>query len=273
LHNPTDEQLMAFADGALSTHEHERVARAVASSPELQARVKQFSATGGALASAFDSVLDAPVPAAWVQMINTAIQPGESQVRRATQRTQYAERDPGPLRQLLSSGGIAGGVPFGTAVASWAGIALLAGAAGWWLNGGGVQPDSLVASRSGMLVADGTLAALLETQKSGAVVVLPGATQVAATASFRNHSGEVCREYQLTSAQPVAGVACRQDDGVWRIELHTQVARTVKSGAAVPAVGVGTDVYEAAINALREGNELTPAAEAQVMQNWGVKAP
>jgi hypothetical protein len=273
----SDEQLMAYADGALSLTERDAVAAAVAASPELEARLRPFLATGTALAGVFDDVLAMPVPPELVRLVNAGIQPGESQARRAAQHAGNSYGVVGMLRQLFSAGG---GVPFGAALASWVAIAMLAGAAGWWGQnsfGGNAGSDALTASLvrrdGGLLLAQGALASLLETRKSGETVPGPAMSKLAATRTFRNSSGLVCREYLVLPQEPIAGVACRQDEGAWRIELHTQVALARKSISTTPSAGVGTEFYEAAMNAMRGSIDMAPGEEADVMKNWATKAP
>ncbi len=269
-----DETLMAFADGELPKAEATEIERQIAADPELQQRLRVYQSTRAPIAAAFSGLLDLPLPGELVARINERMQSaGQPQADRTVQRAEVSYGVLDTLRRLLLGGEPGANIRLGPALASVAFAALAAGAVGWMLRGDDVAladrsargGGTMLVSEGGALLAGKVLAAALERQPSG------GQTDpVVMVATFNSRSGEICREYGVAGRESYAGVACRQDAGAWRVELHTQVANTKFASTTIkPASGGGSAAYEAAVDALRDGDVLDATREAQTLQRWG----
>ncbi|MDH3317698.1 MAG: anti-sigma factor, partial [Gammaproteobacteria bacterium] len=92
----TEEELQAFVDGQLHGPQHDRIAAAIASDPELARRVEGIRRIANAMHAAYDSILDEPVPP---EMLRSVI-----------------NRGPAPLLRLAAAvawmtiGGVIGGL-------------------------------------------------------------------------------------------------------------------------------------------------------------------
>ena len=60
---PTDEELMAYADGALQPAERHRIDQLIAADPTLQEQIAIFRQTSAPLAALFADKVSEPVPA------------------------------------------------------------------------------------------------------------------------------------------------------------------------------------------------------------------
>lgn len=211
----TDEVLMAYADGELDPRTREAVEAAMASDPEIARRISQHEALRSRVRSAFDTVLDEPVPARLLQAA------GSGPARRDSGNTV-------PLRPRQKRHWY---WPEWTAIAASLIVGAIAGRL-VLLHTGAPGP---VVVRSGELLAAGTVADALSSRLAGDEIT---AGPVRIGISFRSKSGEYCRTFSLR--QPaLGGLACRAADG-WRVGV---LARAESSGA-------GPDAYRQAASAL-----------------------
>lgn len=173
-----DEVLMAYADDELDPRTREAVEAAMAADPEIARRISQHKALRGRLHSAFDAVLDEPVPARLLQVVV-----GSRRLR--------------PWSW-----------PEWTAIAASLIVGVIAGRLALLRTGG---PGPIVV-RSGELLAAGALTDALSTQLASDQTAA-GPVRIGIT--FRSKSREYCRSFSLR--QPaLAGLACRAADG-WRV--------------------------------------------------------
>jgi hypothetical protein len=124
-----------------------------------------------------------------------------------------------------------------------------------------------VASRNGMLVAQGRLALALSQQMGGAA---PSDSDVRVGLSFLSNEGSYCRSFTLVGlAQDLVGIACRANEE-WRVPVLVQNARPL------PAMGnyrmAGTEMPTALLEAIDQrivGGMLDPRAEMEALRrNW-----
>jgi hypothetical protein len=284
----SDETLMACADGELPVGEAAEIRRLAAADPVLARRLTVFQATREPLAAYFEPVMNQPLPDALLRRIaeHSGRAPAQRAARHAAGAAEQRSGQPrsGEVlsrvlatlhRLLIGDGGLR--VP---ALAGLAGVALIAVAASSLQSGappGATGP--LVARIGADLVPGPELAAVLKGRPAGDVVRTPAGGMVV-TATFRDHGGAVCREFAATASENTTGVACHAEgsDGGWRVVLQISTAQpaaafAATAGGIAPASGGGAAEYEAAINALREGDVLDSAAEAKILSGWQHTAP
>ena len=288
----SDEVLMAFADGALDAETHASIAARLTVEPELARRLRVFATTGHALSALFDDVMREPVPERLLTAVRRGSPVGQGLLNGAPARSRGASRwNLGQsalldaVKNFLGSGG-------GIAVAAVAFAMLLAlGLSGQILLRTGnddlaAAETGLVAREKGRLVAIGGLRDALETMPSGTrmdVAAPPGAS-VHAVLSFRNRTGQYCRQYEagLAGGQLVAGLACRGDDGAWGIDLQalaefnagSAAAKAKSEGArgehATASGASGVAALEARIDELIEGDAFGREEEGELLKkSWG----
>ena len=305
----SDEELMAFADGALDTQMHASIAARLKVEPELARRLNVFATTGHALGALFDDVMREPVPERLLSAVRRGSPDGQGWLNGTPVRTAGASRwnfgqsallD--ALKNFLGSGG-------GIAVAAVAFALLLAlglslGLSGQMLRRSGdgdlaATETGLVMREKGRLIASGALRDALETLPSGTrmAVAAPQGASVHTVLSFRNRSGQYCRQYevglaggqlvagQLIAGQLIAGLACRGDDGAWGVDLQAKAEFNAGSAAAkaksegargehTTASGTsGVAALEARIDELIEGDAFGREEEAELLKKSWASQP
>lgn len=204
----SEEVLMAYADDELDAPTRAAVEAAMVSDPEIARRIARHKALRQRFHSAFDRILDEPVPARVLSVVrNEQVAPHKSNVT--------------PLRQRRVRHW---SWPQWTAVAASLMVGVIAGR----LTLMRAQSAGPIVARGDRLLAAGTLAAALSDQLAAAQNT---ANPVRIGVSFRAKSGEYCRTFALRGAGGLAGLACRADDG-WQLGV---LARTESTSG-----GVGT---------------------------------
>jgi hypothetical protein len=266
----SDEMLMAYADGALDPVEHAAVEAAIGRHPEYQRKVEKFRATLKPVRRAFEEEPNAGS----VQSLIASLQTGDG-------RPESAAADPQPGEVVFLRGRQAPArsralwqyLP--TAIA--ASLAALAGGGiGWLLHAGPpAVPEtsaSLVAFSDRGLLAQGALANVLETERSGAAIAARGAGgqswRLNVSFTFRSVSREHCRRYEANSevAGRYAGYACRGADGRWVVHAHMKLdSRAPGPAGFAPAAGSDDGALDAAIRAAMDGDVLQSGQEAELI--------
>jgi hypothetical protein len=172
------EEFFAWLDGELDDAAAARVAARVATDPELAEEARVHRALGAQLRSAFDPLMDAPVP----------------------HRIGQSPTDLTAVRERRAARRIA--------MPQWAAIAatLVVGVVGGTMLGS--NPSGPVAGHGGTIVAAGALDRALDTQLASA----PVADGVRIGLTFRDSTGAVCRSFDDGA---LSGLACRDGDE-WR---------------------------------------------------------
>ncbi len=278
-----DEMLMAYADGELTPEESHALENLLGQDPALRARLEPFVETRTRLASVFEASLHEPVPDRLIAAI--------ARSRPATKaRPKPASASVG-FRQLLDAA-TAALFPHGLSHAALASVALLlcAGTVAGYFAGRSSAPSAALletADANHGLIATGALAQALETIPSGtAINEQAHGASIVPVLSFPSHDNGVCREYRVThkSADPAAsgtdfaGVACRTDDGQWRVALHTQTPKPQAAVAAEPGYQTATaqnvPAIDALVDTLISGDALGKADEAALMKSgWQAHSP
>lgn len=120
------------------------------------------------------------------------------------------------------------------------------------------------------LVATVPLKAALDTiPSSSSLVSVPAGkpVQFRALMTFQTRDRGYCRQYELAlgAQERMAGIACRSPSGDWSVLLQSPRPPSTP-GRIVPASGHNA-VFDAAINALIDGDPLVAEAEAAIINN------
>jgi anti-sigma factor RsiW len=269
--DPTDETLMAFADGLLDEAQMRAIEQRLAADPALQARLEPFLLTGRPLARLYEQSLAATLPDRLIDTVLSAPAPaGTSATVRPSTSTVAAARWfewPGLLRFAapLAAGLVVGGLTGWLAFAQLGeksvgpGGLLIATARGNFARG--ALADALDATQSGKIHVTGNSAA-------GSVVVLP-------RLSFLNAEGVPCRHYTAESdALVFDGVACRMAPGSWRVDVHTplpaaRLSAPSGSTAVRPAITLvePSAMVGGALDKMMASDAMTMAEEEKWLRN------
>ncbi len=229
-----EDHIVAYVDHELDAEAHARLEAAAAADPAVAERIAMHRALRSDLAGLFAGVADAPVPDPLVAMM-TAPETPSAQVLpfkpRAVPRTLWMQA--GAMAACLVAG-----VALTLAVNT---------------NKGDI------ATRHGLMIAQGTLAQALSTQ-----LAADTAKPVRIALTFRDKSGAVCRTFWTRSMD---GLACR-DGADWRIDA---TARHEDEGTYRQA---SSPLITSAAEDRIVGDVFDPIAEKQARQGgWRAGAP
>lgn len=227
----SDETLMAYVDGDLSADKRARLARQIASDRKLARRLAQFEQTSAkSLAPAFEPVLRAPVPERLLHAVSSSVS-SPAPATKSMERWRSGLVSGTSLRIFEGVRALLpkGSSPFAAALALAAAVVLLAG--------GAVMLARQMPEGDPFRIA-------LETVPSGSSVAFKtadGQRSVAPELSFQSRDGRYCRKYMVTRADQsrLAGVACRDDGGGWRIDFEADGGRAPQGGQHVTAGAAG----------------------------------
>ncbi|MGZ3183061.1 MAG: anti-sigma factor family protein [Telluria sp.] len=204
--NYTDDILMAYADGELDAGTRQSIEQAMRDDPAVAARVQDHKALRALAATAFAETLQEPVP----ERLAMLVQPQVAQLadaRAARERRTNLRR-----WSWAELGGMAAALVIG----------VLSGHVLW-------QREAPLATRNGVLVAEGSLAAALSNQLASD---RPGDVNVGV--SFLGKDGNYCRTFTYGAT---AGLACRAD-GRWTLpvvaEAPAQDTAYRQAGSTLP---------------------------------------
>ena len=131
--------------------------------------------------------------------------------------------------------------------------------------------QDLIALHQGQIFARGPLKRALETAPSGEAVTLghgDTAYTIETVLTFRNRRQSFCRQYDVSGqAGNYAGVACRSDNGEWRLEIHLAVAPPSKPGDRIRPAGQTGSAVEDAVNNVIEGDAMGQEDEKALIRN------
>ena len=242
---PDAEQVMAYVDGELDAPARSAFEAALAQDAELRAAVQRERALRGALAAAYDPVLDEPVPAA----LQAALAAPNAVVDLAAARQARATRI-APRWQAWrwpEWGAMAACLALGTAFGLWG------------LAPGGSGVEEIVARRAdGTLVASGGLDRMLT---STLAADAPASGGLAVGLSFAARDGRYCRVFSIDAGAATAGLACR-DGAAWQLQaLAPSEAASAPPGAYRQAATALPRALLPVVERLRDGEALDAAGE------------
>lgn len=248
----SEETLMAYVDDELDAAARVAVEAAMTTDPELKRYVERQLVLRAKLRAAFDHVLDEPVPERLLEAARTAPSGARDTGIADLAAARAAKTERSKRRWALPEWGA---MAASLVVGLFIGQAVLR------------SPQSgPLSTRDGHLVAQGALAQTLTSQLASNQ---PGDAAVQIGVSFRDKSGDYCRTFLVRSAEPLAGLACREDDD-WRMEVLTQGApATANAGGYRMA---GAELPEAvfrAVEAKIAGEPLDADQEAAAQRaDW-----
>jgi hypothetical protein len=258
---------MQFADRTLGVEETQRMARALASDPDLRARLEAFMTTGPGLGVPFGEVLKAPVPPRLVDAIMSA---GRSSDR-STPAPSGARPDPvGSIKTLFDSLFSFGRPRWAPAFA--AALLVAGGAVGWQLQHVAHAPsDGQLRVDNGRITAQGVLAQALEKAAAGDLTKDDGqGLSVKVRLTFKSKAQAYCRQYDIErGGNAFAGVACRAPDGLWQVQYHAPTAAPVSGDGRTVPVSDAKAQLGALIDAMSGGDPLDRDDETRARaQQW-----
>ena len=220
----SDEALMAYADGDIADDLRRQVEIYLANDPDGQRRLAAFALTGRQLSQIFDQPMREPVPAHLINFVRGGANDHAGASRKWPPEVRYPN---GHHPRML-----------GMSSRTWA---LAASVASFFAIGSsslfyferkpaGVDSSfGLATANDGSKFADKVLAAVLETAPSGNVFRTIGSEQASIRPSFtfQASNGDYCRQYEILRVKNSgsSGVACREADGVWRVEIQNSFRR------------------------------------------------
>lgn len=261
---PTDDVLVAFADGALDADAAAAVAKHLEGDAEARAFVRALNDSADLAKHAFDEALNAPASA---KLVNTIMNGTAAQSVAPPQATSVV---PIPRRQRFAQ-------PQAMALAAC--LALLIGGVGGFQFGKrtGISTTGEDGVAVGLVGGGTTLRQALESVASNEPVSLstPGdaKAEMMIVATFRDATGRICRELEVTGGDAAgsitAAVACRQADGNWLVEGAVRMAASpaAPDHDFTPAKGDKTSAIEGVLNAIGAKRALGPADEQQLLKN------
>jgi len=229
----SDEMLMAYADGELDLVARAEIEAAMAQDPAIARVVERHRAIAGKLRTAYDSVLEEPVPAGLAALA--------------------ADPENARVVELAAARGARRLAVGRWQLPAWAAIAasVLAGLfVGLLLFRTSSAPYEMT-NRG--LIARGELAVGLATQLASA----PGRSNVHIGVSFRNRDGDYCRSFTYEHQAPLAGLACRHGED-WKVRVLAEApssAGELRTAASMPMAVLQ------AVDASIAGEPLDAAAE------------
>jgi surface antigen len=257
----SDEDLTAYADNELPEARRREVAQALQHDDTLRQRYQRIAEAGNLARQAYAELADEPAPAHLRQIVETAV------IADSRQEARPRNPDRGSIRARRIAVSLAhwlwrplpalGGGAVTGALAGVLAAALITG-------GAGERPTGL--DLSGQIPPDSPIHAALQTAASGDVFQA-GQTQVAPVATFQPDDATLCREYQarLSGRQdPLAGVACRREDGRWFNEAVVWLADD-----ATYRTAEGTSALRRLTPAWRSAEPLSREAERRVLRGRG----
>ncbi len=243
LPTPSNETLMAYADGMLEPAEQLEVEKLLEINPELRRRVEVFRKTSALIGAAAVPLAAEPVPDALLAAIKARVEAAESEGNVLRFR-------PAPMRAAPAW-------PVWRMAAAASVVAFLGGFAGYRLALEEAGPAHIAV---GVPPPSG-IAVMLESAKSG-VESPAGEDRIRLVSSFRLADASICREFEYASKADgaVIAVACKQN-GTWNTRFA--VASNPLENGYSPASS--HEAVEAYLTAVGAGSALSDEEEEAVL--------
>lgn len=240
--NPTDETLMAYADGMLASAETAELARLIAADPALQRRVEMFRRSAVLVQQAVAPLIDEPVPDALKAAVAGMVKDARSGANVVEFKPRNAAAAPRRFGQMAIAASLA---------------ALIGGLAGYGLKGAGSEGFELAVGRQ----VPQNLQTALSAAPSGSENPVNGHV-VKMVSTFRLGDNSVCREFEAAGRPEgaVVAVACR-DGKAWTARFA--VAAPPAADGYAPASS--HDAVEAFLTAVGAGAALGADEEKSIL--------
>lgn len=271
---PSDEILLAYADGALAADQRAAVESYLAGDPEARDLVELLRSSGTLTAQAYAHIIDEPVPERLVATVKGT--PGHAR----------ADVDGGNIVSLADER--ARRWRMRPLIASLAATLLLTlGTATGYFVALRQQPLDGAAIAIGPLPSTSPIARLLETESSHVPIPFPASAsspsvEAMVVATLRDKSQRYCRELEVIShgadgksaGSVIGAVACRTGQGEWVVEGAVHVA--AESGGAStynPASGAAHAPFDGLVSYLGATASLPADEEARLIARGWTATP
>jgi negative regulator of sigma E activity len=249
MQKPTDEQLMAFADGELPPDEVAVLERQIAADRSLQARVEAFRSSRLLVGEALKPLGQKPVPSALEDSIRAMIAKDEQ-----TRENNVVSLPQRPRKPVFQQ-------PW--ALAAAASVAAVVVGLGSYSAGWNAASESRQQTAGVGGPLPDALADVLNSATSGNETHL-GGDRVRTIATVRTADGGICREFEIDTAasRTMVGIACH-DQQKWRLDVA--VSAPPSDGGYAPASSLtAIDSYLEAIGA---SEALSAEEEVTVLES------
>jgi anti-sigma factor RsiW len=205
----TDETLSAFLDSELTPTEMDAVREQLATDPSLADRLAELAVVDSELQSHYGEIDDRPLPASINRML----------AKDHEETTEQTDNNIVPFpwwRRLREHSGkaIAAAVVAGFAMTQW------------------------LTMPSGDNPAWPAVAGLLDSRASGETYSVSEDIKLTPRLTFRNHSGEWCRQFRLQSDSDASEqIACRTQSGAWEQRVQVETGQPVAADGYRTASG------------------------------------
>jgi hypothetical protein len=243
--SPSEETLMAYADGELDAAGRADVEDAMRADPSIERRIGQFREQRARLQAAYAGELEEPVPEKILAALRRAPPaPATVDFKRRSARAR-------PRTPIWGYTALAASIVIGVAV----------GLLSW-------QRSLMIRHVGGGLLAGGALARGLSDQLSGD----QGGDRVRVGLSFVSTSGAYCRTFSVPGDSPSAGLACRRGEE-WEIQVLAHPQTEGQGTYRTAATDLPPEVLKAA-QAEMAGEPLDRAGEiAARAAHWSLPEP
>ncbi len=257
----TEMEIMQYADGVLAPERRPLVRAALAKYPELMQLLETFIFTRGQLPDVYDEVLDAPIPETLLRLLvpPPPVPPPPPRRRRL-----------GILRDIFLGSGAGG---FRRTAFALAAVSAIVGAA-WLLPGRSAGYDFATFSEKGF-VASPALQQALEVTPMGKSAPIGGGLSIVPQLTFATRQKIWCREIGLVfgADKQGAALACRGDDGDWRVKVTTEAVHVQTSPKDHQPAARENEILDGARSGIKDDDVLSAEAELVVIGNGWKRRP
>lgn len=261
-----DAALSAWLDNALDAVSMARISAALQQQPELQQRLTAMMCNERKLRQHYTQMAQQPVPTALQALLqpNSSAQasPAAAPVKSAAKQRKMAWQQ--RLRNWLD-GLLPRPVLAAAGLLAALGLGMLLGEQ--YLQRGSASGLSVPLAN---VALDQPLHTLLESAAAGVQQQLDTHTDAVVDLTFRNKSGEFCRQFRIQDTQAGRGslaVACRQQQG-WQMQLaQSSQAALLPDATYRAASGPDTGLIDAFIMEQSNGDIMIGDAEQRLLDN------
>jgi hypothetical protein len=251
----TEMEIMEYADGVLAPERRPIVRADLAKYPELMQLLELFIFTRGPLKDVYDEVLKAPIPEALLDPLLPRVAP------------------PAPRRGKL---GVFIDTWFGCPARTAFALAAMSAVvlAAWLLLSRPAGYDFATFGERGF-VASPELQRALDTTPMGKSTPIGRGLSVVPQLTFATRQKIWCREISLMfgASKQSAALACRGDDGDWRVKVTTEAERVHTSPNEHQPASRENEILDGARSGIKDDDVLSAEAELDVIGGGWKRRP